>query len=142
MIKILLADDFAIVRILLRQSIEKADDIQVVAMASNGQEAVDEAISHCPDVAVMDISMPTMDGVEATKQIYAKCPDTRVLMVSSYHTPHYIHRSIDAGALGYLLKDNLSRELVTAVRALHQGGKYFSQQIAELAKLYIAQAEI
>ena len=137
MIKVLLVDDFAIVRTVLRQAIEKAGDMQVMAMASNGEEAVNEVISHCPDVAVMDISMPTMDGVEATRQICAKCPETRVLMVSSYDTPHYIHRSLDAGALGYVLKDNIRRDLVTAVRTLHQGGKYFSKQIVEVATDYI-----
>lgn len=137
MIKVLLADDHEIVRLILRQVLEKAGDIQVVSMASNGQEAVNEAVAHHPDVAVMDISMPTMDGVEATKQISSKRPDTRVLMVSSYATPQYIHRSIEAGAFGYILKDVISRDLVAAVRALHQGNRYFSLQVAELAKLYV-----
>lgn len=133
MIKVLLADDFAIVRLVLRQAIE----MQVVTLASNGQEAVDEALLYYPDVAVMDISMPTMDGLEATRQMCAKCPKTRVLMVSSYDTPHYIHRSIEAGASGYILKDNLSHDLVTAIRTLHQGSLFFSKQIAELAKFHV-----
>jgi DNA-binding NarL/FixJ family response regulator len=137
MIRILLADDFAIVRVLLRQLLEKTDDMQVVAMAANGQEAVNEAVTHCPDVAVMDMSMPTMDGVEATKQICSECPQTRVLIVSAYNTPYYIHRSIEVGARGYVLKDVVRQELVTAVRTLHQGSLYFSKQIADLAKFYI-----
>jgi len=137
MIRILLADDFAIVRVLLRQLLEKADDMQVVAMAANGQEAVNEAVTHCPDVAVMDVSMPIMDGMEASKQICYKCPETRVLMVSAYDTPHYVHCSIEAGARGYVLKDRVRHELVTAVRTLHEGSLYFSKQIGELAKLYI-----
>ncbi len=137
MIKVLLADDFAIVRVLLRHVLEAADDMQVVAMAANGEEAVNEAVTHCPNVAVMDISMPTLDGVEATKQILTRCPQTRVLMVSTYHTPQHIHRSIEAGALGYVLKDDIRRDLVMAVRTLYQGGQYFSKQIAELARFYI-----
>src|SRR5512144_3129663 len=107
MIKVLVADDFAIVRILLCRILEMASDLQVVAMASNGQEAVDEAVIHCPDVAVMDVSMPTMNGIEAAKQIRVRCPETRVLMISTYNTPQHIHHSIEAGALGYVLKEDL-----------------------------------
>lgn len=137
MIKVLLVDNHEIVRFIMRQILEKAGDIQVVAMASDGQEAVNKAVTHCPNVVVMDISMPIMDGVEATRQICAKYPKIRVLMVSMYHTPPYVHHSMEAGALGYVLKDDISRDLITAVRTLHQGGVYFSKQVAELAKLYI-----
>lgn len=77
MIRVLLADDQGIVHLIFRQVLEKADNIQIVSLASNGQEAVNEAIAHSHDVVVMDVSMPIMDGVEATKQIRAKCLDTR-----------------------------------------------------------------
>jgi DNA-binding NarL/FixJ family response regulator len=137
MIKVLVADDFAIVRVLLRQVLEMASDLQVVAMASNGQEAVDEAVIHCPHVAVMDVSMPALDGIEAARQIRVRCPKTRVLMISSYNTPQHIHHAIEAGALGYMLKEDLKRDLVTAIRTLHAGRRYFSKQISELARFYI-----
>jgi DNA-binding NarL/FixJ family response regulator len=137
MIKVLIVDDFAIVRVLLRHVLEKAGDLQVVAMAANGEQAVNETLTHCPDVVVMDISMPTMDGIEATRQICAKYPETRVLMVSTYQTPQHVHRSIEAGASGYLLKDDIGRELVAAVRTIHQGTAFFSRQVAELARLYL-----
>lgn len=137
MIRVLLADDFAIVRILLRQMLQKAGDMQVVAMAADGKEAVQEAITHCPHVAIIDISMPTMDGIEATRQLSSRCPETRVLMVSTYHTPGHIRRSLEAGARGYVLKDDISRELIPAIRTLHAGTAYFSRQIAELARHYL-----
>jgi DNA-binding NarL/FixJ family response regulator len=110
---------------------------EVVALASNGQEAVNEAIKHCPDVAVLDISMPIMDGLEAARQISGKCPHTRVLMVSMHRTPYHLQRAMEAGASGYVLKDDMGYELATAVRTLHQGNRYFSKQVTELAQLYI-----
>jgi len=137
MIKILLADDHAIIRNVLRQILEKPDDMQVVAEVSNGLEALKEALIHCPNVVVMDVSMPIMDGVEATKQICSVCAETHVLMVSTYNTPQPIRRSLEAGAFGYVLKDTVNHELVSAVRSVHQGNRYFSGQVAELAKYYI-----
>src|SRR5689334_24045789 len=137
MITVLIADDHMMVRDILRRLLEMADDIQIVAMVSNGQEAVEQAVLHCPNVAVMDFSMPTMNGVEATKQICARCPQTRVLMFSMYAAPWYIQRSVQAGALGYVLKEVARDDLVIAVRSLHQGNRYYSKQIAEIAKRYI-----
>ena len=135
MIKVLIADDLEIVRNLLRYVLEKAGDLEVVAMASNGQEAVEEAIAFCPNVAVLDFSMPMMDGLEATRQIRSQSPDTRVLIVSMHRTPHHIKRAIEAGASGYVIKDDLGHDLVQAVHALHQGSRYFSRHVAELVKL-------
>jgi len=134
MIKVLLADDFEIVRILLRYVLRKASDMEVVAMATDGLEAVNEAKAHCPDVAVLDIYMPIMDGLEAAKQISSNCPDTHVLMVSMHRTSYHLQRSLEAGALGYVLKDDIGQELVAAVRTLYLGDRYFSKQVAELAK--------
>lgn len=139
MINVLLADDHGIFRLILRQILEKASDIQVVAIVENGQQAVEEAVLHRPHVAVMDLSMPIMNGLEAAKQIRSLCPDTQVLMVSTYDTPPHIRRSLDAGALGYILKDVVSKELVPAIRSVHQGTRYFCKQIADLARLYVAQ---
>jgi DNA-binding NarL/FixJ family response regulator len=137
MITVLIADDHMMVRDVLRRLLEMANDIQIVAMVSNGQEAVEQAVLHCPNVAVTDFSMPTMDGVEATKQICARCPQTRVLMFSMYSAPWYIQRSVQAGALGYVLKDGVDIDLVIAIRSLYQGNRYYSKQIAEIAKRYI-----
>lgn len=133
MIKVLLADDHVIVRDVLRLLLERAGDIQVVATASDGEEAVAKTVLNCPDVVVMDISMPGMDGIEAAKRICSQCPETHVLMLSAHNTPRYIQRSLQAGASGYVLKDVAGNDLVKAVRSLHQGNRYFSKQIAELA---------
>ena len=99
MIKGLLADDLEIVGSLMCYVLEKKGGIEVLALASNGQEAVNEAITHCPDVAVLDVSMPTMDCLEAAKQIREKYPNTRVLMVSMRCTPYHLQRSMEAGDL-------------------------------------------
>jgi len=137
MITVVIADDHLMVRNILRRLLEMVDDIQIVAMVSNGQEAVEQAALRCPNVVVMDFSMPIMDGVEATKQICARCPQTRVLMLSMDAAPWYIRRSIQAGALGYVLKEVAGDDLVIAVRSLHQGNRYYSKQIAEIARRYI-----
>lgn len=137
MVKVLIADDFEIIRALIRYVLLKAGDVEILAMASNGQEAVHEAITYCPDVAVLDISMPVMDGLEAAKQMSEKCPNTRVLMVSMHRTPYHLQRSMEAGASGYVLKDDMGYELAIAVHSLYQGNRYFSKHVAELAKLYI-----
>jgi DNA-binding NarL/FixJ family response regulator len=130
MITVLLADDHAMVRDGLRYLLEAAGDIQIVALASNGKEAVAQAINHCPDIAVIDISMPVMDGIEATRQIVIACPQTRIVTLSMYHTGEYVQRAVKAGALGYVLKDAAGIELIEAVRSLHEGRRYFSPQVA------------
>jgi DNA-binding NarL/FixJ family response regulator len=139
MITVLLADDHAFMRIALRSLLEAADDIQIVAIASDGEEAVAQAILHCPDVVVMDISRPLLDGIEATNQICAKCPDTQVMMFSMFDNPEYIYRALDGGALGYVCKGATSNEVVAAIHALHEGHRYFSKHIAGIARQYIRQ---
>jgi DNA-binding NarL/FixJ family response regulator len=132
MIKVMLADDHAIVRDGLRFLLEAQGDIEVIAMASNGQEAVDQALQDCPDVVVMDISMPIMSGIEATQRICEFCPRTQIMILSMYHTAEHIQRAKQAGAVGYLLKDSAGAELVTAIRSLHSGKGYFSQKVAKI----------
>ena len=127
MIKVLLVDDHAVLRDGLRFLLEAEGDIQIIGTAANGQEAVEQATLDCPDVVMMDISMPVMNGIEATKQICAICENTKVVILSMYHTNDYIQRALDAGAAGYLLKDSAGAELVTAIRTLHAGKPYFSQ---------------
>jgi DNA-binding NarL/FixJ family response regulator len=134
MIKVLLADDHTIVRDGLRFILETPGDIQIIATVSNGKEAVEHAIQTCPDVAVIDVSMPVMNGIEATSQIRLLCPKPHIVMLSMYADIEYIQRAVKAGAVGYVLKDAAGSELVAAVRALHNGDKYFSPQIATIAK--------
>jgi DNA-binding NarL/FixJ family response regulator len=134
MITVLIADDHNLVRKVLQGLLERAGDMQVVAMASDGQEAVEQAVLCRPNVGVMDVSMPCLNGIEATKQICACCPQTRVLMLSMYDTAEYVHLGVQAGALGYVLKDEAAEELVIAVRSVYQGKHYFSKQIAEFAR--------
>ena len=128
MITVLVADDHTVLRDGLRYLLEAQGDIQIVGMAANGQEAVEQAILHCPDVVVMDISMPVMNGIEATKHICKACRNTKVVILSMHHTAEYMQRAVEAGAAGYLLKDSAGRELVTAIRDLNHGKSYFSQK--------------
>jgi DNA-binding NarL/FixJ family response regulator len=130
MITVILADDHAILRDGLRFLLEAAGDIEIVSMAANGQEAVEQATLYCPDVVVMDISMPLMSGIEATKHICKNCRNTKVAILSMHHTAEYIQRAIEAGAVGYLLKDSAGAELVAAIRAVHKGKHYISKNIA------------
>lgn len=129
MIKVLLADDHAIVLDGLRYLLEAQGDIQITATASNGKEAVEQALLECPDVVVMDISMPLMSGIEATQKICEFCPHTQVMILSMYHTAEHLQRAKRAGAVGYLLKDSAGAELVTAIRTLYAGKDYFNQKV-------------
>jgi DNA-binding NarL/FixJ family response regulator len=130
MITVIIADDHAILRDGLRYLLEAAGDIQIISMASNGQEAVEQAILHCPDVIVMDISMPVMSGIEATRHICKVCEHTKVAILSMHHTTEYIQRALEAGAAGYLLKDSAGVELVTAIRDLNNGKHYISKNVS------------
>ena len=130
MITVILADDHAILRDGLRFLLEAAGDIQIISMAANGQEVVEQAQMHCPDVIVMDISMPVMSGIEATKHICKICEHTKVAILSMHHTAEYIQRALEAGAVGYLLKDSAGAELVAAIRALNDGKRYISKNVS------------
>ena len=130
MITVILADDHAILRDGLRFLLEAAGDIQILSMAANGQEAVEQASMHCPDVIVMDISMPVMSGIEATRHICEVCEHTKVAILSMHHTTEYVQRALEAGAVGYLLKDSAGAELVAAIRAVNSGKRYISKSVA------------
>ncbi|MBC8492447.1 MAG: response regulator transcription factor, partial [Chloroflexi bacterium] len=120
-IRILLADDHVMLRQGTRELLEREEDLEVVAEAGDGEEAVQLAVSRHPDIAIMDIAMPRLNGIEATKQIKAQCPSTAVLVLTAYDDDQYVFALIEAGAAGYLLKDVPVDELIKAIRAVHAG---------------------
>ena len=121
MIRVLLAEDHAMVRAGLAELLENRDDIEVVGEASNGSEAVDRAVDVEPDVVLMDLSMPEMDGIEATRRIAAALPDTNVVVLTSFSDRDRILEALDAGAVGYLLKDLAPDELHRGIQAAARG---------------------
>ena len=130
-IRVLLADDHAIVRDGLKMVLETRSDIRVVAEAADGREAVQLSMGHEPSVAVMDIAMPLLNGIEATEQIRDRCPDTEVLILSMHSNAEHVFRALQAGALGYLLKESAGAELISAVCCVHAGRRYLSGKIAD-----------
>lgn len=132
MIKVLLADDHTVVRDGLRMLLESERDIRVIGMAGNGKEAVSQSIRLEPDVIVMDIAMPEIDGIEATRQIREHNPHAQILMLSMYLNSEYVHRSLRVGALGYLLKESAGEKVVEAIRAVFVGKRFLSDKITEL----------
>jgi DNA-binding NarL/FixJ family response regulator len=130
MITVLVADDHGVVRDSLQYLLEAQGDIHVIGLAADGREAVDQAVKSCPDVVVMDISMPRMDGMEATQQIQVLCPHTRVVMLTIYNSKEHIRHAMQSGASGFIPKESAGQELVTAIRALHAGGQYFGKNIS------------
>ena len=120
-IRVLIVDDHAIVRKGIRALLSEADGFEVVGEADNGKEAVLRAQECSPDVILMDLLMPGMDGTEATKQIISRQPKTRILVLSSFAADNNVFPAIKAGAAGYLLKDSSPDELVRAIRQVHRG---------------------
>jgi DNA-binding NarL/FixJ family response regulator len=133
MIKVLLADDHPVVRDGLRALLEAQSDIVVVGDVANGREALREVGKLEPDVVVMDIAMPDLNGIEATVQMQDVCPSTKILILSMHSTTEHIFRALKAGARGYLLKDSAGAEVVEAVRVVNAGRRYLSQKIAATA---------
>jgi len=131
MISVILADDHPIVRDGLCFLLNAQKDIKVVGTAVNGIEAVELATKLRPDVAVMDIAMPLLNGIEATQQICSTCPETKVAILSIHFTSIHIQRALQAGAMGYLLKESAGEEVVEAIRAVYNGQRYLSKKIAE-----------
>jgi DNA-binding NarL/FixJ family response regulator len=121
MIRVLLADDHAVVRAGLEQLLAGVEDIEVVAAAANGAEAVALVAEHHPDVVLMDLSMPVVDGVEATQQITSSEPHPNVIVLTSFSDRERILDALDAGAVGYLVKDAEPDELIRGIRAAARG---------------------
>lgn len=124
-IRVLVADDHVLVRDGLCQLLEAQEDLECVARAKNGEEAVKLANKFLPDVAIIDVAMPEMNGIEAARQIKAACPSTAILIVSAYKYSYYVLACIRAGVDGYLLKDTPRDEFVSTIRAVHAGKRVF-----------------
>ena len=131
-IRVELADDHTLLRQGLRRILEDHPQFAVIAEASSGLEAVQLAREHHPDIAVLDIGMPELNGMEAAAQIRRHSPRTAVVILSMHKDERYVLRAVDAGARGYLLKDAVEGELVEALERIHQGGTVFSPAIAAL----------
>lgn len=141
-IRILLADDHSVMRTGLRLVLERQDDFEVVAEASDGRQAVAMAQQHQPEVAVLDITMPNLNGIEAARQITASLPQTCVVMLSMHSDEAYVLRALKAGARGYLLKESAEGELIDAVRAVSQGKAFFSPAVSRvLVEDYVRQLQ-
>jgi DNA-binding NarL/FixJ family response regulator len=130
--RILLADDHTLMRHGLRKIIEEQPDWEVVAETGDGREAVRLAVELKPDVAVLDIAMPLLNGIEATRQIARRAPPVRILILSMYSDESYIVQALRAGAHGYLLKDSADVDLIRAVTAVRQGKSFFSPVVAKV----------
>jgi len=136
--RILLADDHAVTRAGLRLLLERQPNIEVVGEAENGRELVELATALTPDIAVVDIAMPNLNGIEATRQIVAKQPRLSVVILSMYSDETYVMRALEAGARAFLLKDSAIADLMGAVEAVSQGKSFFSPKISRiLAEDYV-----
>lgn len=141
-IRVLLADDHALVREGTRRLLETESDVEVVAEAASGEEAVEASKRLRPDIAIMDIAMPGMGGIEATRAIKVSCPETAVLVLSAYDDEPYLMKLLEVGAAGFLLKSVHGRELISAIRAVSRGESVLQPSIAEKIMLRMSsQAE-
>ena len=138
MIKVLLADDHAIFRAGLRRLVEEAGDMVVVAEAADGREAIQQVQDSVPDVAVIDISMPGLDGLEAISQLNLSHPKLPILVLTMHEEEQYVVRTIAAGAKGYITKRSVPEQLVKAIRKLHAGGRYLTEEAVEMLALRMA----
>lgn len=129
-IRVLVADDHFIVRIGLLSVINTEPDMHVVGEAADGSQAVEQFLKTNPDLVLMDLRMPVKDGIEATKEIRVKQPDARILMLTTFDGDTDIHRAIQAGAQGYVLKSSTGDKLIPAVRAVAAGGKWIPKEVA------------
>jgi len=130
-IRVILAEDHTIVRQGLRLLLKQSDDIKVIGEAKDGREAVKKTGHLKPDIALMDISMPILNGIEATRQIKKKFPDIKVLILTMHTTEEYISQILHAGASGYLVKKSAHHELLSAIKAIQKGNSYLSPLVSK-----------
>jgi two-component system response regulator NreC len=141
-IRILLADDHTVVRDGLRALLEKQPDMEVVGEAADGRDSILLAAEHNPDVVMMDIAMPNMNGIEATRRIVTANPNTAVVILSMHSDESYVLRALKAGARGYLLKDSLRSDVIDAIRAVSQGRSFLARKVGRiLQEDYVRQLE-
>jgi len=141
-IRILLADDHAVMRTGLRLVLERQRDFHVVGEASDGREALALAQQQKPDVIVMDIGMPNLNGIEAARQVTAALPQACVVILSMHSDEAYVLRALKAGARGYLLKESAESDLIAAIRAVHSGKAFFSPAVSRmLVEDYVRQLQ-
>ena len=130
-IKIILADDHRIFRKGLKSLLSEKKNLEVLAEADNGDEALEEVRKYKPEIVVMDIAMPKMDGIEATRHIRERFPDTEVIVLSMHAKKAYIDQVLKAGAKGYVLKDSDEENLLSAIDTVHNGGYYLDSPVAD-----------
>ena len=130
-ISVLIADDHGVVAEGLRKLVETQSDMKVVAVVENGREAVRRTTENAPDVILMDIEMPVLNGTEATRIIRERHPQTRVVMLSAYSDSVHVYRALQAGAVGYIAKRSVAKEVIDAIRVAHQGGRYLRGKLTE-----------
>lgn len=138
MIKVLIADDHSIVRAGLRRIVEESGDMEVIAEAADGKGALLQVKKELPDVAVIDISMPGLDGLEVTTQLHAGYPKLPVIILTMHEEEQYVIRAIEAGAMGYVTKRSAPEQLVNAIRKVHAGSRYLSAEATDLLALRVA----
>ena len=131
MIRVLLADDHSIVRAGLRRLVEDAGDMVVVAEAADGREAISKVQESLPDVVVIDLSMPGMDGLEVVGRLLSRDPKLPVLILTMHEEEQYVVRAIEAGAMGYVTKRSAAEQLLKAIRKVHAGGRFLSESASE-----------
>jgi len=131
-IRVFLADDHLILREGISSLLQKVPDIEVVGEAGDGREAVAKVAQLVPDVVLMDITMPELNGLEATRQIKQKTPQVKVLILTMHETDQYLSGMLKAGASGYVVKTTATSELISAIRAVHQGDAYLYPSIARM----------
>lgn len=129
-ISIIIADDHEVVRDGIRARLQDTTDLRILAEAKTGADAVEQVLRHNPDVVMLDISMPVMNGLEAARKIREHKHDCKILMLSIYDATEYVHGAVKAGANGYLLKEADAREMLSAIRSVAAGGLYFSAKVA------------
>jgi len=138
LIKVLLADDHSIVRAGLRRIVEESGDMEVIAEAADGREAIRLVRKTAPDVAVIDISMPGLDGLEVVSRLRGHRPDLPILILTMHEEGQYVVRAIQAGAMGYMTKQSAPEQLLKAIRKIFEGSRYLTDEAAEALALRVA----